>query len=119
MRNLIIRLAINAAALWVAATIVEGIQLTGTLMEILIVAVIFGLVNALIKPVVKFFAFPLILLTLGLLTVVINALMLMLTAGLTPFLSVSSFGPAFVGSVIVSVVSMLLGSMFDDDDEQE
>ena len=78
LRRLILAIGINAAALWAAAALVDGIQLSEQLDEVFVVATIFGLVNIFIKPVIKFFAFPVILITLGLFTLVINAGMLML-----------------------------------------
>ena len=76
------------------------------------VGLIFGLVNAVVKPIVKFFAFPLYILTLGLFTLVVNALMLMLTAWITSHaawgLQVDSFGTAVVGALIISIVSWVL-----------
>lgn len=108
MRNLVIRLFINAVALWGASEIVEGIQLTDAFVGVLIVATIFGLVNALIKPLVTLLALPLVLLTLGLITIAINALMLMITAGLTDSLSVDGFLSALLGALVISVVSFLL-----------
>jgi putative membrane protein len=72
-------------------------------------------VNALIKPVLKLLSLPLIFLTLGLFTFVINALMLMLTAAFTDRLVVSGFGPALWGSIVISVVSFLLSTFVDDE----
>ena len=79
VRNLIIRLFVNAVALWVAARLLDGIELTEELGPVVLVAAVFGLVNALIKPLVFLLSLPVVLLTLGLFTIVINALMLMLT----------------------------------------
>ena len=114
MRNLVVRLFINAVALWGASEIVEGVVLTDEFTGVVVVAAIFGLVNALIKPVVSLLALPLLLLTLGLLTVVINALMLMLTAELTASLTVEGFWPALLGSLVISVVSFLLSIFLSD-----
>lgn len=114
MRNLAIRLFINAVALWGASEIVGGVELTDDFTGVLIVAVVFGLVNALIKPLVTLLALPLVLLTLGLVTVVINALMLMLTAGLTDSLSVEGFWAALLGALVISVVSFLLSAFLGD-----
>lgn len=114
MRNLVIRLFINAVALWGASEIVRGVELTDDFVGVLIVAMIFGLVNALIKPLVTLLALPLVLLTLGLVTVVINALMLMLTAGLTRSLSVDGFWAALLGALVISVVSFLLSVFLGD-----
>ena len=119
MKNLLIRLLINAGALWAAARWVSGIELTSSMTGILVVAFIFGLVNALIRPVVKFLAFPLIFLTLGLATFLINGAMLWLTAQLTPHLSVRGMGAAIIGSVVISVVSWLLSVVLPDGDEDD
>ena len=114
MKNLIIRLFVNAVALWVAARLVSGIELSGEFGPILIVAAAFGLVNALIKPLVVLFSLPFVVLTLGLFTVVINALMLMLTAGLMSALSVSGFGTALLGSLLISLVSLIFSIILSD-----
>lgn len=115
MSKFFVRLAINAVALWAASELVSGISLSGGLLEVLIVAFIFGLVNALIKPILNLVTLPIRILTLGLFTLVINALMLLLTATLSNFLTVSGFWPAVIGSIVVSLVSLVL-SMFVDDD---
>lgn len=113
LRFILIRLIINAIALWAAATWIEGIHFEGTPWQMVLVALIFGIVNAIIKPIVKFFTFPFIILTLGLLTLVINALMLMLTAAMTPILRVDGFWPALLGSIVISLVSMILSWILD------
>lgn len=113
MRKLILALGINAAALWAAAELVGGIELGDRLEEVVVVAAIFALVNILIKPVVKFFAFPFIIITLGLFTLVINAGMLMLADALAQALTVADFTSALLGSLVISVVSMVLGAVLD------
>lgn len=116
--SLLLRLLVNAAALWVATRFVDGISFTGTVPALLGVAFVFGVVNTLVKPIVQFFSFPVIFLTLGLFLLVINAVMLMVTSGLSRSFglgfSVSGFGAALIGSLVVSVVSMLLGSFVGD-----
>jgi putative membrane protein len=114
VKNLIIRLFINAVALWVAARFVPGIELSGEFGPVLLVAAVFGLVNALIKPVILLLSLPFVILTLGLFTLVINALMLMLTAGLVGALSVSGFWAALFGSLLISVVSTLFSVVLPD-----
>ncbi len=116
LRFIAIRLIINAIALWAAASWIEGIHFEGTPWQMVLVAFIFGIVNAIIKPIIKFFAFPFIILTLGLLTLVINALMLMLTAAMTPILRVDGFMPALLGSIVISLVSMILSWVLDKKD---
>ncbi len=109
MSRLLFRLFVNAAALWVAAYFVNGITLSEDFVSVLGVALIFGLVNAIIKPIVSLLALPFILLTLGLLTLVINAGMLLITDRFSDALSVSGFVPALIGALVISVVSVLLG----------
>lgn len=113
MRKLLLALGINAAALWAAAELVAGIRLGDRFEEVVVVAAVFGLVNIFIKPVVKFFAFPAILVTLGLFTLVINAGMLMLAGWLADSLAVAGFTSALLGSAVISLVSVVLGSILD------
>ena len=115
MRNFIVRLLANAVALWVAAQLVGGVHLTEEPMGILWVALIFGIVNALVKPIVMLLSFPVIFLTLGIFVFVINALLFMLTAGITDSLSVDGFWAALLGSLVVSIVAMVLNGMLRDD----
>lgn len=114
MGRILIRLLINAVAIWVAASVISGIHFEGNVLNMLVVVLLFGLVNAFIKPLVSFLALPLLILTLGLLTIVINAAMLMLTAALTSSLTVDGFGWALLGSLVISVVSMILSMFLDD-----
>ena len=117
--KLIIRLIINAIALWAAAQIVGGITLTSDFGGILIVALIFGLINAVLQPILKILSFPFIIVTLGLFTLVINALLLWLTSSLSSNLDVDGFGAAFVGAIIVSLVSWLLSIFLKDDKKDD
>ena len=114
MRNAIVRLVINAAALWGAAALVGGVHLSEDFSGVVVVALVFGLVNALIKPLVKLLSLPLLLLTLGLFTVVINASMLLLTAHFTRHLAVDGFGAAVAGSLVVSFVSLVLSLLLKE-----
>ncbi|MQS13140.1 phage holin family protein [Streptomyces kaniharaensis] len=126
MKGFVIKTLINAVAIWVAAWIVTGIQLTDgnadwqrKALTVVAVALVFGVVNWLIKPVVKLFSFPLFILTLGLITFVINALMLWLTSWASGKLNldfhVDGFVPALLGSLIISLVSWGLHLALDDD----
>jgi putative membrane protein len=112
--SLIIGLLINAAALYVATRLVDGISFTGSWKSLLGVALIFAIVNTLIKPVLSFFSFPVIFLTLGLFLLVINALMLLLTSSVSRSFglgfSVRGFGSAIIGSIVISLVSMVLSA---------
>lgn len=111
MVHLLVKLVINAVALWAAAEFIPGIRAGGP-GSLLLMAVIFGLVNALIRPILKLLSCPVILLTLGLFTLVLNALMLWLSAwlgrGLGVEFSVAGFWPAFLGALVVSIVSTVL-----------
>ncbi len=123
MKNLIIRLLVNAIALAAASWLVSGITLQGAttgkrVLTLLVVAAIFGIVNAIVKPVVKVLSFPLLILTLGLLTFVINAAMLLLTSWITGKLDVQfhvdGFWAALFGALIISVVGMILNAVLPD-----
>jgi len=108
----LIRLLINAAALWVATQIVPGVSFNGGVLPFLGVALVFGVINATLRPLTKVLTFPLILVTLGLFALVVNGLMLWLTSSLSQSLGlgfhVSGFWAAFFGSLVVSIVSALL-----------
>ena len=112
---LALRLLINAGALWAATTLVPGISFTGGTGRFLLVAMVFGLLNALVRPILFLLSLPLLLLSLGLFTFVLNAFMLLLTSAFSTSLGlgfeVIGFGAAFVGALIVTVVSFVL-SMF-------
>jgi putative membrane protein len=115
MRNFVIRLFVNALALSAAAWVVPGITLSGGFGDVLLVALIFGLVNALVKPVFMVLSLPLLLLTLGLFTLVVNAVLLLLTAALMGQLIVSGFVAALLGSIIISLVTLVLAGVLDDE----
>ena len=108
----LIRLLINAAALWVAIRIVPGVRFDGQWSLLLGVALVFGVLNAFVRPVVKLFTLPLLIVTLGLFTFVINALMLWLTSWISGVLDlgfhVTGFWPAFWGALVVSLISLIL-----------
>jgi putative membrane protein len=118
--RLLLRILINAAALWVATQIVPGVTHTGPWFSLLLVALVFGLLNALVRPILKLLTCPLILLTLGLFTFVINAIVLWLTSAVSESLGigfhVAGFVPAFLGALVVTVVSVLLSVVLRDTD---
>ena len=123
-QKLLLRWLINGVALYVAAKLVPGIQTDGGWPVLLLMALIFGLVNALIRPILKFLTCPLIMLTLGLFTLVINALMLQLASWLGRQLGlgfyVAGFWPAaFLGALVISVVSFVLTMLIGDDDKEK
>ncbi|WP_043362171.1 phage holin family protein [Belnapia sp. F-4-1] len=102
---------ITAFALWAATQIVSGIAVR-SMPSLLLAALIFGLVNAVVRPVLVLLSLPLTILTLGLFLLVINAAMLGLTAALLPGFRVDGFWPALLGSIVVSVVSWAAARLF-------
>ncbi|MEW6404223.1 MAG: phage holin family protein [Chloroflexota bacterium] len=127
MTKFIIRWAINAVGLFAAVWLVPGIDHaiernaagSAAWMSLIWLALIFGLLNALLRPLLKLLTCPLIVLTLGLFTLVINTVMLMLTSWVGNYfdlgLTVDGFWPAFLGAVIISVVSIILSLILRDD----
>jgi putative membrane protein len=125
--RLIVRILASAAALAVAAALIDGITVgpgtTGErVLTLLGVAVIFGLINAIIRPVVKLLTLPLLVLTLGLFAFVVNALMLLLTSWICdqldlPF-EVDGFWAALLGALVVSVVTFLINLVLPDEYER-
>ena len=111
----LIRLLVNAAALWVATQVVPGVSYAGGPVPMLGVALVFGVLNASLRPVAKILTFPLIIVTLGIFALVINGLMLWLTSSLSSALGlgfhVSGFWAAFWGGLVVSLVSMILSML--------
>jgi putative membrane protein len=116
--SFVLRVLISGVALWLAEVLLPGISIVGAdttggrIGVLLAVALVFGIINAVVKPIVNVLSIPLYILTLGLFTLVVNALMLMLTAWITEQTSwglrIEDFGDAFVGALIVSVVSFSL-----------
>lgn len=123
------RVLINALALWVAAWLLPGIEVgseaaaevstndsVGSVLSYLFVGLVFGIVNALVRPVVSLLSLPLTILTLGLFTIIINAGMLMLTSWLTSFTPIDFmvddfFWTAVLGAIIISLVSLVAGAI--------
>jgi len=113
--NLLLRLLVNAVALWCAARFIDGIRYTGSWPGLLGLALVFGGVNTLIRPLLSFFSFPIQIVTLGVFTLVLNALMLLLTGLLARHFDIAfhidGFVAAFLGALVVSVVSTVLSAM--------
>ncbi len=103
--RLIARFLVVAAAVWLVAAYVPGIVVQEGVSSYLLIALIFSLVNLLVRPVLKLLSFPLLLLTLGLFLIVINAAMFGLTALLTDRLDVVGVGPAFIAALVISAVT--------------
>ncbi len=116
--NFLLRVIINAVAIWLATLVLDDLQVvggddtTGRVIVFLVVALVFGLVNALVRPIVKLLSLPLYILTLGLFTLVVNAAMLWVVAWLSERtdygLRIDDFWTAVVGALIISVVSLVL-----------
>jgi putative membrane protein len=101
---------IVALSLWFAAYIVPGVRLaSGT--TLLIAALVLGLVNAIVRPVLTIITLPLTILTLGLFYLVVNGLAFMLATMLVPGFSVDSFGSAVLGALVVSIISWIIGGL--------
>ena len=123
--SFVVRVLINGVAIWLATVLLSGLDVVGydstwqKVGIILLIALVFGIVNAVVKPIVAFLSIPLYILTLGLFTLVVNALMLMLTAWITEFtdwgLRIDGFWTAVWGGLIISIVSFALSVMVSDD----
>lgn len=117
----------NALALGVAVWLFDGITLsaasdTDRFLKLLVVGAIFGTVTAIVRPVVRFVSFPLIILTLGLMLLVINALMLLLTSAIADSVNlgfhVDGFWTALLGSIVISIASMVLAAVLPDSERR-
>ena len=108
----LLRLLINAVALWAAIQVVDGIDHRGSWWSLLSVALVFGVLNASVRPLLKLLTIPLLIVTLGLFIFVINAAMLLLTGWVSGWLNlgffIDGFWPAFRGGLVVSIVSLVL-----------
>ncbi|MFC8989421.1 phage holin family protein [Streptomyces sp. NPDC057115] len=125
MMNFLVKTIANAGALAVAVWLLDNITLTGDSTgkkagTLILVALIFGVVNVLVKPIVQLLSMPLLILTLGLFTLVVNALMLLLTSWLAEVFDLSfhvkGFWTAVLGGLIISVVSWALNLVLPDGD---
>lgn len=132
MIRFLIRVVVNALALFVAAWLLPGITVgseavtsatgnntSGDILSYLAIGAIFGLVNAIVRPIISFLSIPITCLTLGLFAVIINAAMLMLTSWIMSFTPIgfhvnSFFWDAILGAIIISIVSALIGWILPD-----
>jgi len=121
--SILFSLLINAAALWVAIQVVDGISFTGTIPTLLGVALVFGVLNVVLRPILKLLTFPFFILTLGLFTFVLNAVMLLITSAASEALGldfhVEGFIPAFIGALVVSIVSFALSMFVSPSDDKK
>jgi putative membrane protein len=109
----LLRLAVNAAAVFLAANLVPGIHVSGPGVALL-AGLIIGLVKAGMKPILFVLTLPFTIVTLGLFIFVVNAICLAVVAWIVPGLTISGFGAAFIGALVISAVSWLLHAMLDD-----
>ena len=119
MTKFILRWMINIVAIYVAILIVPGIDLQSSLVSVLWLALIFGLINAFVRPLLKLLTCPLILLTLGLFTLLINTFLFWLTSQVGHAFGIdmviAGFWPAFLGGLVVSVVSVVMTLILKDE----
>lgn len=117
--KLLLRIVINAVAIWLTSLILGNFSFEGDIINLLIVGGIFGLVNALVRPIVKLLTLPISILTLGLFTLVINALMLLITVWLSSTLSLEgglfqNMVTVFIAAIIISIISTVLSWFLPD-----
>lgn len=128
MKSFFLSTVINAVALWLTTVLIAGVTILmpagqtkqglGYVLTLVFVAIVFGLVNGTIGRVLRFLAFPIYVLTLGLMALVVNAVLLIFVAWLTQVLglgyglAVDGFGAGFWGAIVLSIVSWLLGLIF-------
>jgi len=113
--NFFARLFLNAGMLWLAAFFVDGITLSDSLVGVLFVALIFGFINAIVKPIIQLLSLPFIVITFGFALLVINAIMLLITDVLTNNLTVTGFGAAFMGAIVISLANWGVNQVFGDE----
>ena len=114
MRSLLIRWLVLAIAIAITAAVVDGIHIDGGVAGLLAVAILFGLVNAIVRPIVRLLALPIRVMTLGLVSFVINGLMLLITDWLLDILDVGGLWTAIVAAIVISLVSTILNWLIID-----
>ncbi len=123
MFRFLIRLVVNAVAIWAAVELVPGLDYVGSTASLLLVALVFGVVNALVRPLLLLLTCPFIILTLGLFVLVVNTIMLSLTVWLSDVfdlgLTSTGFWATFLGALVISIVSSLINLIIKDDDEDD
>ncbi|MAT99759.1 MAG: hypothetical protein CL608_21680 [Anaerolineaceae bacterium] len=123
MFRFLIRLVVNAVAIWAAVELVPGLNYVGSTASLLLVALVFGIINALVRPLLLLLTCPFIILTLGLFVLIINTIMLSLTVWLSGIfdlgLTSTGFWATFLGALVISIVSSLINLIIKDDDEDD
>ncbi len=122
MRNFFIRVVINAIAIAVTATVIPNIQVVNNdLGTLLIIGLVFGVVNSLLKPILMFLTCPAVILSLGLFVLVINGVMLLITESLVGdrLIIDGGIGTAIIGGIVMAIVSMVLESVLKVDEDSK
>jgi len=118
LRRLVYLLLCNIVALWAAESLISGIHFTGNFGSIVVAALVFALVNLILKPVAKLLAFPLIILTLGIALFFVNILMLYITDWILSDFKIDGFMSAVWATIVIWAVNWLLQIVFDIDDRK-
>ncbi len=106
--KILAHISINALAVYAAAYFIDGIKIQGDVWSLFAIGAILGIINALIRPIIKILAFPLIVLTFGLFMIIINTACLLLASFLIPAFSIENFSSAVLGVIIISLVNYIL-----------
>ncbi|MGI6679575.1 MAG: phage holin family protein [Dehalobacterium sp.] len=112
MYGMVVRWVLNAVALLITASLFQGIEISG-FFSALVAAIVWGVVNAVIRPIVLFFTLPLNLLTLGLFTFIINGLMLKIVEAVVVGVSIQGFWSFIFGALVLSIISGILSSFVE------
>lgn len=110
MFRALLQVALNGVAVWLAQKLVPGIHYSGGVKSLLLIGLVLGLINLLVKPIVKFFSLPLIVLTLGLFFLVINGAMLVLADALLTNLRIDGCMPAILGGFVIALFNWVVGA---------
>ncbi len=114
MRGFVIRIFANAFGFWLAAKLIDGFTIDLDFGSVLLIALVFGVINALIKPIVQLLSLPLLILTVGLFSLVINALMLLLTDALLDSLHIATFWDALLAGLVISITGGIINGLLGD-----
>jgi len=116
MVRALLQVVLNGVALLIAAKLIPGITFTGGWLYLLLAGLVLGLINLLVKPIVSFFSFPLIVLTLGLFYLLINGLMLLLADALLSQLEIDGCLPAILGGLVIALINWLVRAFTPEED---
>ena len=106
MKKFIVQILSNALAIYLAAWLIQGFDFTGGWITLILTGFVLGMINFFIRPILKFISFPLIILSLGLFTIIINMILLGIAGWLIPELTISGIWPLFWGVVVISIVNL-------------